>query len=262
MAASSISIKEKIRLLLNLAKDDGASSGEIDNAMRFATMLMAKYHINEDEINKHTDGHERAALYDRMGVGRSYSQTMKLGYWEKLLATFCCQFVGSVQCYISNGKEVVKENGIIKCDSDGNSVIRRAFVFYGVDEDVQLTIDLYNELSVIIAATARMKHGSVMKSSGGDYAQGFVSGLFTRLQNQQLLISQSSESRSLVVQSNEMIELKKSMAKKWLAEQQNIKVRQNKTKRRVKTFDHSAWLNGQSDGKKVELSNNRKLKLT
>lgn len=43
-------IKERIRKLLNLAADDGAAEGEIDNALRAARRLMLQHQIGEDDV--------------------------------------------------------------------------------------------------------------------------------------------------------------------------------------------------------------------
>jgi len=45
-------IKEKIRKLLNLAEDDGAMEGEINNALNFARRLMLQHNISEEDIKQ------------------------------------------------------------------------------------------------------------------------------------------------------------------------------------------------------------------
>ena len=46
---------EKIRKMLALANDAGAQEGEIENALKFAQKLMAKFSIDEDEVNLSSD---------------------------------------------------------------------------------------------------------------------------------------------------------------------------------------------------------------
>lgn len=51
MIGSSNKILDKIRKLMTLAKDDAASEGEIENAMKMAKTLMMKHNISEKSID-------------------------------------------------------------------------------------------------------------------------------------------------------------------------------------------------------------------
>jgi len=56
-------VKDTIRKLLNLAENDGAADGEIDNALRFARRLMHQHHLSEEDIDR-SDPDSKAARED------------------------------------------------------------------------------------------------------------------------------------------------------------------------------------------------------
>lgn len=252
MSASTIEIKEKIRLMLNLAENSAASEGEINNAMRFAAKLMATHHITQEEIDAYRgSGHEKAALYDRMASDVVYSQKMRLANWEIALVRFVEKFVGSVQHYLNNSLVDLKgDNNLIVFGEDGKPLQRRAFVFYGPSEDVELATDLYVELSFEIACMARMRFGGSVKGSGGDYASGFVAGLSERLRSQKALLASCSDSTALVVQSDKAIALKRETASQWLEKAKGIKLVGGAKRAAHKQFDAAAFGQGKADSEK------------
>lgn len=263
-AANIAEIKEKIRLMLNLAdssKND--SEGEINNAMRFAAKLMATYHISEDDMEKYKDGHEKAALHERMDCDKVYSQGAKLALWEELLVGFVCQFVGSVQSYVKTQPEQLRgDNGTIVFSRKGQPEIRRVFVFYGPDEDVKLATDLYVELSFEIACMSRMRYGSVLRSDGAMYCRGFVAGLSRRLSEQKLALQRMSDSTALVVQSDKNALVKCKAASQWLAETQGIKLTSRKANYSAGNGNMDAFEKGKSDSEKWNNTQTRTKKLT
>lgn len=264
MTANINEIKEKIRLMLNLANPDkNNAEGEINNAMRFAAKLMAQYHISESDMENYRDGHEKAAVIERMEAEKVYSQGAKLALWEELLVGWVCKFVGSVQSYVNNRPEELRsDNGTIVFSRKGTPEIRRVFVFYGPDEDVKLATDIYTELSFEIACMARMRYGSVLRSDGAMYARGFVAGLSRRLVEQRAMLQRLSDSTALVVQSDKNALAKCKAATAWLAESKGIKLTSRKSNYNSGNGNMEAFEKGKADSEKWKNTQSRQNKLT
>lgn len=235
-------VKEKIRLLLNVAKNEASTDGEIDNAMRFAASMMAAYHLDESEIKEvHIDVKKDIRLY---GHGVSIAS------WESYLAGFVRDFVGSIGVYIDLNKQssintgVQFQNGRVK---HGQSI-----VFYGSSEEVEFAKELFSDLSHMIAAMAKLKFGTFLRKEGRSYADGFVAGLRSKLKVETEKLSLGDQqTRTLIVQSQAIALRKQEEAKQWLLEQKGLKL---KGKKQHSTRHYSgAYSQGHEDGKRTEL---------
>jgi hypothetical protein len=239
------SVKDTIRKLLNLAKNNAATEGEVNNATKFAVSLMAKYHIEESELA------ESSVMQEMIQAG-AWGNGRKLVTWELCLATFVKDFIGSVICYV-NKSVVPKKNefGLASFDDKGEVVYGQTIQFFGIAEEVQLAKSLYEDLALTIATMARLKYGTALRKEGKEYGDGFVSGLFQQMRlakQEQLQLTQKCT--ALVVQKKALVdaEFKKQGVRLGKATQSKVRVT-------------GVYHDGVSDGRKMDVSANRTAKL-
>jgi len=173
-----MSIKDRIRKLLNIARDDAASECEIETAMRFAAKLMDEHRLTEADLQ---DGHDEQAAQERMVRDFAACTSNWMSFWEGHLGMFLCELIGTIGCYRGGTSEIRTPAGILVYGDDGKPMKRARLAFYGPDEDVTIAIAMFNELKQTIAAMGRLKFGGAFVGDGRAYCEGFVSGLFRKL---------------------------------------------------------------------------------
>jgi hypothetical protein len=251
-------VKVLIKRLLAVADNDASTDGEITNAMMAAKGLLASNRIDEAELRAEGNGPQKSATMDRR---KTETMTRHCAEWEGSLATFVGRFVGGVSCYY-NRPEVAKDShGIIRRGSRGNPLYLSGMTFYGVDEDVMLATDLFQELSLMIATTAKLKWNGVFRGPGRSYAEGFVAGLASQLASAKKLMRNESASRALVVQDDKRNELVEAESRDWLALKHGIKLR-SRSSSSCGSHDGDAYGDGRTDGSAAKVSANRQRKLT
>jgi hypothetical protein len=176
--------------------------------------------------------------------------------WEVDLTGFVEQFVGSVSRYFTGRKQVEGKERL----KYGKPIAKSGMYFYGIAEEVELALDLYENLHTTILSTARMKFWNASRGEGRDYCTGFVRGLFDKLAEAKRLDSQDSTTRGLIVQSGLIAKGKQDRGKNWLEKVKKIKLRQG-SRNYTGTSDYSAYAEGREDGKRVNPSIDRKNKL-
>ncbi len=224
MTADMQKVKDRIRQLLNVAANDAATDGEIDNALRIAQGEMARHHLSETDLV--TEPAEQWADIDSAEKGEARAIVgSKKYYWECLLAQFCQQFVGGVKIYASNSTDNIDRiagSRIVRWDDNGEIRKGKAFVFYGVAEDAELAKDLFDELRATIITMARLTWGGAFKGDGGTYCEGFVAGLNTKLKKaeaRQRLESQGNSTGMILVERRaDLIKRKQQAAELYLRE--------------------------------------------
>lgn len=258
-------IIERVRKLLALAGDDGATDGEIQNAMQHAQRLMGEHHLTEQDL-----AHEPQDDYskvDNAAYGRYSAFVGKMAFsWELFLANFVESFVG-VPCYIENEVRQVRKNGFCIFDDDGPRY-GKAIVFYGVAEDAMMAVELYDELRILIATMATGRWGGCYRGDGAAYAEGFVSGLRSRLnesrrtEKEQARIAASTSSTALVLveRRDELVKYKSDKANDWLKKTTGWKLRKG-GRRNGSSGSHEARTEGVRDGRNTDVSTTRRKKL-
>ncbi len=247
-------VKDTIRKLLNLARNDAATEGEINNAIKFAQRLMAAHHLTEENIG---DNEQKKVI----GQGVVYASGARADAWEHGLAIFITKFIGSVGVY-NSGKTVLRTaEGLIRRKPTGEEIVRIAFQFYGLEEEVKLAQDLYNNLSETITAMALLKHGSPYRLGGREYANGFIHGLNEQIKKNVQELSVESTSRALIVQADKVALAKLNNAQSWLANVQNVKLRKP-TGRLRGTSATNAYSSGFNDGKNAEINTQRQKRIS
>lgn len=256
--------KATIRQLLNLANDDAAAKGEIENAMRFAAKLMEQHQLSDEDLSEVDDillNLERA----EMKCEAAHAESTKMTFWEGQAAMFACQLVGGVKCYRERAKTVRNSVGIVQLDPKTGRVLQRpSLVFYGVAEDVELARQVYSELVVTIAAMARLKYGGVFQGDGRQYCEGFTAGLHSQLKNdsaQALLAARTTGGNALVAVQGRaaIVERKESLADKFITKELGVKIGGGGTSYR--SNGGSAYGDGRSDGSRHNASAERRKKI-
>lgn len=262
MSASTDAIKARVRALLNLAENDAATEGEIDNAVRFARRLMDAHHLSEDDCKN--DPHAKAADEERGEMAQEYAMGTgrHVCSWENRLCQFVSKLVGSVDAYICDGQAPLRTAaGALVFDDDGKQIMRGQVCFYGLKDEAKLATEIYADLVSTIAAMARLKFGGALRGSGREYGDGFISGLYSKLSDAKKADEISSAgSRALVVRSAEIALRKKEDARHWLKKDRGIKLRSARSS--YSTFsDEHAYAAGKEDGRRANVAVNRQKRI-
>jgi len=214
-------VKDTIAKLLNLAKNDAATEGEVNNAMRFARKLMNEHHLTEEDCVEQDLSPEERVARATCAMHSCFSFGPNMANWEGTLAVFVTQFVGGVKVFRQACQDR-RVNGIVP---SGKTATATKFNFYGIDEDAAYAVQLFGELCMLIAAMARLKWGGVFRGPGRAYAEAFVSGLYEQIRAADAEQS-VSDSRALVVRRNALVAAKESRAVAFLKETQgDVKLR-------------------------------------
>lgn len=255
-------VKDTIRKLLNLARNDAAAEGEINNAIRFARRMMNQHNLSEEDLAENPE----QSFREQMGaVGSATMQCVRVGSqsrnvstWEKWLATFVCKFVGGPRCY-TDDEDAPRRNdrGIVELGNDGEPIFTRGIVFYGIAEEVQLAASLHRELATTIASMARLRWGGCFRGPGRSYAEHFVRGLSEQIheEDQQELIAAQSDSRAMIVinQRKALTNAKRVRAEQWLRDEYGIHLTSVGGSRQVYHYEQAAR-DGFADGKKTPVN--------
>lgn len=253
-------IKDKIKKLLNLAENDGAFDGEVDNALRFARRLMLRHNVTQEDLEEAKDAHEVAADAEAVDYGRVSAFTLgpNLSQWESTLAHSICQLIGTVQFYRESGKFARRTaHGTIDYSKGEPSTATR-LQFYGPEE----------EWSHIIVSMARMKYGGAFKGSGREYAESFAYALYQKVekirQEEKTAIAAGETTRCtalMVRNAGALMLAKKNKASDWLAKECGIKLSKSSRSSGSTIYDGDARAAGRADGNKADFSHSRKKKL-
>jgi hypothetical protein len=244
-------VKERIRLLLNVANNSGSTDGEIDNALRFAKQMMLAYHLEEQDL-KDSDPHTKAAQLE-FEQSKTFSLGKRDSSWESRLCGFVSHFFGSVGVYIENYQTEQKtKHGTIAFDQNGNPKMAKAIVFYGPKDECLLAKEMYEQLAITIAGMARLRYGGFLRGKGRDYGDGYVSGLMNSLHEQEYKLRNDSSSTGMIVhRGNQLALRKKEAAQEWLADTQGIHLA--KAQKRKIGSSSGAYSSGRKDGENTNL---------
>lgn len=233
-------IKSRIRKLLDLAADDSASQGEVENALRFAEKLMFEHNLAEADVRTHQDKPEE------MSDGRAATGTRNVNMWESMLSALVVQVIPTVQCYRDHPKVPIGKDGRVAWErGEPVSTPRGGFVFYGPAADVAVAKELFSETRLTIAAMAVARYGSCYQSQGRDYAVGFCEGIEDKIKEN--LTDRSPKQTAIVLRSTDIV---KADAKQWLKDVKGIKTRKTSGSGLYSgTGQGNAQRTGQRDGR-------------
>lgn len=235
-------IKDRIRKLLNVAADDAASNGEIENAVVAARNMMIAYQLEEAECTLESDAPTEQGQTPASTIGT------KITRWEAWLAIVVCDLIGGVQTYqnVDNNRPTQIVGGKVK--SFGS------FMFYGATLEADLAAETYRELSTTIATMAKLRFGGWFRGDGANYALGFVSGLALQIRRADNLAQKDETGNALVVQALAIIEAKKETGSAWLVKSKGIKLGKSGGSRSgSRTGSKDSYNAGRADGQSANL---------
>jgi hypothetical protein len=239
-------IIEKIRALLNLAQDAGATEAEGETAARMAQLMMAKHGIAEEAVRQ-------AAAAEGHAPRQAPIDSTLHGYW-KARPTWVGGLMAS--CGKANGCYVYWNQ-----QWDPNN--RRYFYALrvcGKAEDRQLTLALFELLQEQVNCFTRRE----CQGRGRTYANNFRLGmverlrqrLFEALKQAEQEAEQEAQGAALVLVKNAISVRREStsMAKQWVKDQLGVQLRKRRTYSR---HDQGAHAHGYSEGGKATLNHDR-----
>lgn len=214
--------------------------------MTHAQSLMDNYQLCEDDLAHEPSDDYKDVNEAEFTKGR-VNLSGKIFAWESSLARYIMDFTG-VPCYLDNKKTAGfgVEPG-------------KGIMFYGITEEVELAKELYTELRSIISTMAYGLYFSVYKGDGGLYAQGFVRGLQSNIQNKKINCIQSNS--LIVLRRNDLIKYKQIKSNEWLTKTTGIKLSKTQASSGAKG-NINAYHTGVQHGKSQEVSVNITRKIT
>ncbi len=253
-------IKRRIRGLLNLASDDAAANGEIDNAMRMAAQLMEEHHLSEADVA--VEAERKGGAVDQvpdMGTADCAAQGGNLSTWESVLSSAVGSLVGSVKSYRTRAE--------VKVGTFGRPREKIVIRYYGPAEDAALAAELLAEWSAVIAGLAFGKYGGCFKGDGAQYAYGFACALHTKAREadkaRHRVITDST--RALVhvgaPSLGALLEVRKHQAAAWL-DSTGVKLARGSRSGGYRAGSHDARSAGRADGARADFTATRRPKLS
>lgn len=264
-------VKKNIRQMLDIAGNEGAAAGEIESALRFANRLMEKHQLTEEDLPKAEQkivDLENAAFKTMSAfcIGDKSFQS-----WHELAAHFTCEFVGGVKWYYRKNEVQRDEHGIVITNSNGKLKTKTLITFYGIEEDVEIAVAVFDQLLLTVVTMAKLRFGVVYRPGPGrSYCNGFIDGIYHKFhkdkaeQRQKALTANATGTALMVIdQRQAIIARKEALAKDWLANKAGVKTRKGTgASRRYGKVDGEAYNSGKEDGQKYTAGGERKKRLT
>lgn len=217
MSHSIDRIKEKLAKLIRLSEDNTASDGEIENALNMAAQIMARHQLTRDDID--TNAEDPLARV-RMGRFLTMAKGAKATQWEKWLARFVGNFIGSVDYYFDPRVRVLAA-------ANNGRPFGTGFYFYGPEDDVEAAVALFQELQDAVAMLAIAKWGGYARGDGAAYAEGFILALRSKHSAEVGRLKDSDPATAaLIVRSEETALALASRGREWLTKEHGIKLRE------------------------------------
>mgnify|MGYP003338477124 FL=1 len=148
-------IIQRLRAIDNTAKNQAATEGERENALRMMQSLMLRHNLTREDLGENSE--LDSMHYTRRGCAVNGSKALS---WEKDLASYITDEIFPMTQWYSTRV--------------GH---RTLFFFYGPRLDVENTVQLFRELLLTIATAAKLLWGGYARGSGASYAEGYVASL-------------------------------------------------------------------------------------
>jgi hypothetical protein len=265
-------VKSRIRKLLNLAGDDAAADGEIDNALAAARRLMLEHSINEADVKTAEEAYAALDRFDASSIeyGTTSVDATKraLSAWESTLTHVITGLVGTVKCYTNRSHKTA--HGTVRLDRNGRGFAQSTIVFYGPAEDARDAAELFREWSETILALGVLKHGGSHRGAGRSYCGGFAAGMLAKVTTTlraeradvDRLHAATDTSTALVVLQNalEIQSQKRDAAAKWLRAEKGIHLSSRGGSR--SGYSAGGYSAGFADGQRSNPTRTRAPKLT
>jgi hypothetical protein len=148
-------IIHRLRAIDNTARNHAATDGERENALRMMQALLLKHNLSREDLSE--DGNDESGAFTRRACPVNGSKALS---WEKDLAYYVTQHILPMTQFYTHRR--------------GH---RTWFYFYGPHWDVDNAIQLFRELLLTIATSARRLYKGYARGSGASYAEGYVASL-------------------------------------------------------------------------------------
>jgi hypothetical protein len=148
-------IIQRLRAIDNTARNQATTDGERENALRMMQALMLRHNLSREDL---TAGEtEESTQYARLACPVNGARAL---VWEKILAHYVSEHVFPMTQNYFNRRGP-----------------RTLIFFYGPRWDVENAIQLFRELLLTIATSARLLYRGHARGSGASYAEGYVASL-------------------------------------------------------------------------------------
>lgn len=219
-------IIEKVRKMLGYDTQRGMTSdAEIDNYLAKARRMMDDWNIKEAEVYNTPEKRETAK--ENVSQSDAYSRTSLVKFMVEL---------AWVPVLICDVKFLIHNRRL------PNGKKRQSIRFVGIDRDVAIAGELYNELLATMRLMCAARYGDSRPPEYNSYCLGFTLRLIGRAQELK------DQACTAIVIAN-----KQRVIDDWIT--QHYGELKNRTSKAT-TVIHSAYVNGMMDGEKVELNIN------
>jgi len=234
-------IKSRIRQLLKVAENRGATEAEVRNALRFAQNLMRRHNIERDDLDEDDD-----ASRVRFARAAVFMNGTRRTRWEIDLAMFITgSLCPSCDCYTGRRQR------------PGRSESASCVWFYGPETDVTFSVDLFEEMIVSIAASARLRgFGGFARGDGAKYCEGFVAGLREAFAQNESELRGTAEGREMIAVSRRRSLALSAAANKWLRESEGIRLARGSGLQGGRG-SYDAYRSGVQDGRRTSVERNQ-----
>lgn len=226
-----LSAIEKIRKLLEFSVENGATEGEVENAIKLAQRLMMKHNLEQKDIEI-TSKDINVTVVPSTWTGRTIMVETR-AFENRLLTLFGKMY----SCMI-----IIKRSPITKTDS---------YEVVGLPEDRKIVVDLYNSILPQVRTLSRKRYKESDKSLSEfkfttSYQSGFVEGMREKMTADRATFGKASERKDF-----ELIVVKKeTLVTEWVANNMNIK----KGKSKPVEIDPATFEKGKEDGSEKGLN--------
>jgi len=219
-------IMRRLQALDRTASNQASTDGEKRNALRMMQAMMLRHNLSREDIGaQNNDGVQFARISCLLNGRRSCG-------WEYALANYLCENIFPMVQYYG-----------------ATTAHRTRFMFFGPCQDTQNAVQLFRELLVTIATSAKLQFGGYSRGSGASYAEGYVRGLPRDGIPTEGAESIQAESYDLI--QTKILSLKKS-ADAWLKEETGVSIVRTKGSGRSQ-HDSSAAALGKKHGATHEI---------
>lgn len=105
-------IKEKLKKLLSISKDDSASENEIESSLRIAARLMQSYHLSEEDLFESEEDQVSKIEKSSFKSIKTYVGGKKFK-WETILLSYVARLVGGVVIYTGHRELKKTPSGLL-----------------------------------------------------------------------------------------------------------------------------------------------------
>lgn len=251
-----LKIKDRLVKLINLAEDDSASPGEVENAMKFSRDIMAKHNLTREDVIRDKDEIDLSKV--EYGRREFWSAGKRFASWEAGLSSFVVRIITSVGNYVNKDQVTFRKFGMAMTEG-GEPVKKQRGYFYGAIQDVEEAISLYNELQMAIISMARYRWGGYARGDGAGYCEGFLNGLYVALNEAEKNLDSQTKYYLEISGATSLALVKE--GKNWLAKTHGVRLVQRASNGGSRKASNEAREEGRRDGKNYNYDKpNKRLK--